>query len=82
MILDEDCTMSQAVSRRPLTAEAQVHSQAVRVASVVDKVALRQASLSAAVSVCFRPPSILNVCLSLAVFNLSKDSVAISAPKI
>jgi len=45
MILDEGCTMSQAVSRRPLTAEAQVPSQAVCVLSVVDKVALGQVSL-------------------------------------
>jgi hypothetical protein len=45
MVLDEGCAMSQAVSRRPLTSEAQVCSQAVRVVSVVDKVALRQVSL-------------------------------------
>jgi hypothetical protein len=32
--------MSQAVSRRPLTTEAQALSQAVGVVSVVDKVAL------------------------------------------
>jgi hypothetical protein len=69
--------MSQAVSRRPVTAEAQDRSQAVHVTSVVDKVALRQVSLR--VLQChsaFKAPSILNVCLSLAEFNLSKDSVA------
>jgi hypothetical protein len=43
--LDEGCAMSHAVSRRPPTAEAQVLSQAVRVVSVVDKVALRLVSL-------------------------------------
>jgi len=42
--------MSQALSLWPLTAEAQVRSQAVRVLSVVDKVSLGQVSLSAAVS--------------------------------
>jgi len=48
---DEGCTLSQAVSRRPLFAEAQVRSQAVRVVSVVGKVAVGQVSLpSAAVS--------------------------------
>jgi hypothetical protein len=77
MILDEDCTMSQAVSRQPVTAETQVRSQAVRVASVVDKVALRQVSFRMLqCHSAFRPPSIFNVCLSLAEFNLNKDSVA------
>jgi hypothetical protein len=48
---DEGCTLSLAISRRPLTAEAQVLSQAVRVVSVVGKVALGQVSLqSGAVS--------------------------------
>jgi hypothetical protein len=50
MVSDEGLATSQAVSRRPLTAEARVAPGSIHVGFVVDKVALDRFSQSTSVS--------------------------------